>query len=57
MRALHRSKYATAYYEKQDDVLAALAEVGVKKMPGNAATITWFVENISTMCCDQGSRD
>jgi hypothetical protein len=48
----HRSKYATAYYEKQDDVLAALADVGVKKMPGNAATITWFVENVSSIYCD-----
>jgi hypothetical protein len=47
-----RTKYATAYYEKQDDILEALAEVGVKKMPGNDVAITWFVENVATMYCD-----
>lgn len=47
-----RTKYATAYYENQDAILEALAEVGVKKMPGNDVAITWFVENVSTMYCD-----
>jgi hypothetical protein len=47
-----RTKYATAYYEKQDDILEALADVGVKKMPGNDVAITWFVENVATMYCD-----
>lgn len=48
----HRVKYGTAYYEKQDDILEALAELGMKKMPGNASAITWFIENVSTMYCD-----
>jgi len=47
-----RTKYATAYYEQQDTILEALAEVGVKKMPGNDVAITWFVENVPTMYCD-----
>jgi hypothetical protein len=48
----HRSKYATAYFEKQDDILAALAEMGVKVMPGNDVAITWFIEGVPTMSCD-----
>lgn len=48
----HRTKYATAYYEKQDDILEALSELGMKKMPGNAVAVTWFIENVPTMYCD-----
>lgn len=48
----HRVKYGTAYDEKQDDILEALSELGMKKMPGNASAITWFVENVPTMYCD-----
>jgi hypothetical protein len=47
-----RTKYASAYYEKQDDILEALADVGVKEMPGNDIAITWLVENVATMSCD-----
>jgi hypothetical protein len=47
-----RTRYATAFYEKQDDILDALADVGVTKMPGNDVAITWFVENVSTLYCD-----
>lgn len=47
-----RTKYATAYYENPDAILEALAEVGVKKMPGNDVAVTWFVENVPTMYCD-----
>jgi hypothetical protein len=48
----YRTRYATAYYEKQDDILEAFADVGITKMPGNALAINWFVENISTLYCD-----
>jgi hypothetical protein len=48
----YRTRYATAYYEKQDDILEALADIGVTKMPGNDVAIAWFIENVSTLYCD-----
>jgi hypothetical protein len=48
----HRTKFATAFYERQEEILEALADVGVRRMPGNDVAITWFVEGVSTLYCD-----